>query len=378
VHIYLDFAFAAFAQAQEAAELEKIVVTATRTPEVLRNVSSSVSIIEKDEIKNSTARTVDDLLIRKEGITLRKAGISHTDNKITLRGLGNVLILIDGLPANDAVGGQQLDNLPLESVKRIEIVRGAASAVYGSEAMGGVVNIITKKPEKRLQGYIDGGGGNLDTYQAGGELSGSYKDLGFLFTAKREETGGYIPLRPEKRKSGISYEDIDVHTLEQFGKLNYKITADSDINFQLLRTYNHVDNNTGTKNLMSDRDRDRVQGSYNLRIGEIDSSLKCFYQKDNFTYNSLKSKTNIPESEMDSDRDLWGISLQASRDITDFWKLTAGVDYKNAELDTAYEYYFETRDRRTEGKQDYWGPFLQNRFSFLDQRLNLHLGSQIR
>jgi len=148
VHIYLDFAFAAFAQAQEAAELEKIVVTATRTPEVLRNVSSSVSIIEKDEIKNSTARTVDDLLIRKEGITLRKAGISHTDNKITLRGLGNVLILIDGLPANDAVGGQQLDNLPLESVKRIEIVRGAASAVYGSEAMGGVVNIITKNQKR--------------------------------------------------------------------------------------------------------------------------------------------------------------------------------------------------------------------------------------
>ena len=372
--LVLAMVFTSPAHAQEVVELEKTVVTATRTPEVLRNVSSSVSIITRDEIENSTARTVDDLLIKKAGINIRKAGVSHTDNKITLRGLGKVLILIDGLQANDAIAGQQLDNLPLESVERIEIVRGAASAVYGSEAMGGVVNIITKKPEKKLQGYIDGGGGNLDTYRAGGQLSGSYKDLGLLFTTKREETGGYIPTRHKYRKHGVSYKDQDVHTLEQFGKLNYEITADSDINLQYLRTYNHVDNSTGKKNQMNDRDRDRVQGSYNLRIGEIDSSLKGFYQKDNFTYNSLEYMTNIPKYKMDSDRDLWGVSLQASRDITDFWRLTAGVDYKNAELDTGYDYYFETRDKLCEGKQDYWGPFLQNRFSFLDKRLILHLG----
>jgi Outer membrane cobalamin receptor protein len=229
-------------------EIEKIVVTATRTPEVLRNVPSSVSVITRNEIDRSTARTVDDLLRTKAGINVRKAGVSHTDNKITLRGLGKVLILIDGLQANDALGGQQLDNLPLESVERIEIVRGAASAVYGSEAMGGVVNIITKKPEKKLQGYIDGGGGNLDTYQVGGQLSGSYKDLGLLFTAKREETGGYIPIRNKYRKPGVSYKDQDVHTLELFSKLNYEITADSDLNLQFLRNYNHVDNTVGKKN----------------------------------------------------------------------------------------------------------------------------------
>jgi vitamin B12 transporter len=131
-----------------AAPLEPIVITASRTPEVADASLASVSVIGRDRIEQAQSRSVPDLLRGLPGVALRSNGGPGHNTNLYLRGTNpdHVLLLIDGLKLGSASSGfLPWQALPLEQVDRVEVVRGPRSSLYGSEAIGGVVQLFTRR-----------------------------------------------------------------------------------------------------------------------------------------------------------------------------------------------------------------------------------------
>jgi len=141
---------AALAQVEDVTELEPVVVTATRTPETAEETLSSVTVVEREEIDRRQSRTMTDVLRGLPGVTITNSGdIGHTTN-VYLRGTrpDHVLLLVDGIKLGTATSGFiPWPSIPLGQVGRVEVVRGPASSLYGSEAIGGVVQVFTRQAE---------------------------------------------------------------------------------------------------------------------------------------------------------------------------------------------------------------------------------------
>jgi len=180
---------------ERSASLEEIVVTATKVEEPKKDVPASVQIITQEDIKNSTAKDAGDLI--------SEASIGHVHKypgaltaRIELRGLttdlfsdlkSRVLVLINGHRA----GTVNLAKIPAEDIERIEIVKGPASVLYGSSAMGGVINIITKEGKEGFHGSVGGEIGSWKYWKGFAELSGKKGLFDFYLTASRSASDDY-------------------------------------------------------------------------------------------------------------------------------------------------------------------------------------------
>lgn len=145
--------------ADNAVEADAVVVTATRFSEIDTRVSANVSVITRQDIRNLPAQTLPDVLATRAGIDVRQLGGSMgKDATVDMRGFGstatsNTLILVDGLRVNPVdLGSIIWSSIPLESVERIEIIRGSGTVLYGDGATGGVINIITNKSGNPVAG----------------------------------------------------------------------------------------------------------------------------------------------------------------------------------------------------------------------------------
>jgi vitamin B12 transporter len=146
------------------------VVTATRTPEDPRTLGSSTTIVTAEELEDLRVDTVLQALRQAAGIDVVQQGGPGRTTSVFIRGHNSqhTLVLIDGVRLNNnAGGGFDFANLPVSNIERIEIVRGAQSALYGSEAIGGVINIITKRGGDGLHGSVEGAMGTKG-YRSGG------------------------------------------------------------------------------------------------------------------------------------------------------------------------------------------------------------------
>ncbi|MDG2335049.1 MAG: TonB-dependent receptor [Myxococcota bacterium] len=177
--------------------LEEIVVTATRYPKQLDSIPAYVSVITADEISNSMARTIPDLLRTEVGLHVTDITGNRASYTVDIRGFGetaalNTLVLVDGRRINSAdLSGTDWTTIPLDRVDRIEVVRGARSSViYGDNASGGVINILTRQGQEFQAGLaVDVGSyGTLDT---AGYVRGSEGDLTYAFSGSRQHSEGY-------------------------------------------------------------------------------------------------------------------------------------------------------------------------------------------
>ena len=160
---------------EEENETEQVVVIATKTPNKLDDVGSSVTLIDQEAIRNSQKVSVYGLLRQVPGVSLSRNGGIGTVSTLRIRGAesGQTLVLIDGVKVNDLSspsGAFNFANLTTANIERIEILRGPESTLYGSDAIGGVINIITKKADQPFSasGYLEGGsfgtaGGGVET-----------------------------------------------------------------------------------------------------------------------------------------------------------------------------------------------------------------------
>jgi len=154
---------AVVAGAQEPAELDPVVVSASRVPLTLSEVPGSVTVIEREEIERRQVVHVADLLRSVAGVSVSRSGTAGSQTQVRVRGSesNHVLVLIDGVEANDPASGDEFrwEQLTTFDVERIEIVRGPQSALWGSDALAGVVNIITRRNVSgpAASGFVEGG-----------------------------------------------------------------------------------------------------------------------------------------------------------------------------------------------------------------------------
>ena len=177
-----------------AEEQPPIIVTATRTAQTADDSLASVSIITRKDLETSQAQTIEDVLRSVMGIHISRTGGIGKSSSVYLRGAesDHTLVLVDGIRASSATtGGYAWNSLSPEQIERIEIVRGPRASLYGSDAIGGVIQIFTRK-NKRSQVQL--GYGSNDTSKTSISLAGG-DNWKYSFNTGQFKSGG-IPIRP--------------------------------------------------------------------------------------------------------------------------------------------------------------------------------------
>lgn len=366
------------AQERREVELEEVVVTATRIEQAIRNVPGFVSVITEEEIKTSTASTIDELLRKETGIDIvRPYGLSSKTQSVSLRGIfgdrsSRTLILLDGVPLNDLYSGAvDWNTIPLEIVERVEILRGANSALYGSNALGGVINIITKKPEEKFRIGIDGGYGNMNTWRLGANLTGSLNHFGYLLSTGYSHTDGYKSTPREERKPGFTYTKREMDKENFLAKFSFD---QSPYRIDLKFNHYHGDANYGMKNYDGETNNDRISLHFNYK-GEKMEWLSHFYLDDMKDFYTSTKIGDIIEYENEGDKNLFGFSVQNNFRLSKWWNIVSGVEFKQGAIESTDDYRTEIRRRKAEGKQRFASLFFQNEFPLLE-RLTIYLGGR--
>ncbi len=181
-------------QAQNVLTVSPIVVTATRMPETADAALVPVTVITRAEIKRSQATSLSQLLAGLPGVQISSNGAFGKTTGLSLRGTNSnqVLVLIDGVRVGSATTGEASWSLiPLAQIERIEIVRGPLSSLYGSDAVGGVIQIFTRHPTRKTRVSAEAGGGTYGTGEASAGVSGMAGKTGYSVAVSRFQTDGY-------------------------------------------------------------------------------------------------------------------------------------------------------------------------------------------
>jgi len=174
----------------------QIVVTATRSPLEIARSGSSVSVIRAEEIQEKGARSIAEVFRALPGVDVSESGGVGAVTNITIRGSnpGQTLILVDGIRVGDstAIGGEfDFGAFGATDIERIEVLRGPQSALYGSDAMGGVINIITRKGAGAPRASIAAEGGSYGSKGIRASLSGSTETVNYAFSLNGLDTAGF-------------------------------------------------------------------------------------------------------------------------------------------------------------------------------------------
>lgn len=170
---------------------ETIVITATKTPLPISDVLASIDVIDRQAIEDSVARDVPALLKSLAGIDIVHRGGQGQSSSVFIRGAASShsLVLVDGVRVGSAsTGAKSLASVPLNSIERIEVIKGSRAAWYGSDALAGVINIITRNSEQSTLA-VTSGSNNYRNAQA--TLSTRTDNLAVSFNAGYEKTDGF-------------------------------------------------------------------------------------------------------------------------------------------------------------------------------------------
>ncbi|NOR49954.1 MAG: TonB-dependent receptor, partial [Desulfuromonadales bacterium] len=316
----------AFAAGDElpAAVMDEVVVTATRMAEPLSKASASVAVVTAEEIAARGATRLDEVLQDVVGLHVVSSGPAGSLSSASIRGseAAQVLVLIDGVRLNSPQYGQfDLNQLPvaLNEIERIEVLRGAASALYGSNAMGGVINIITRSPEETPSTQIGWTEGERNTRIISGSTSRQVGDFRYRLGAEYQESNGY-------RKNS----DYDQYTVN--GLFGYSPAEDVDIE---LSAY-HLDyesNIPGSEVWPSpnaEQKDKRTVASVKLEapVGPVKIMARGIYEHHRNDYEN-------PDFFVDETHkiDTYGAELQVEKKY-DNHTVLLGADYYNDELDS--------------------------------------------
>ena len=187
------------AQAQTTTQLKETVVTATRSESRADAVISDVTVITREDIERGTGRTVAELVARVSGVQMTANGGLGKSSSIFIRGTESrhVLLLIDGVRYGSATVGQaNFDNFPIDSIERIEVLKGPASALYGSDAVGGVIQIFTRKGTPGLHPYASVTVGTADRGEVSVGLSGGTADVSYGIGVQSLREKGFSATNP--------------------------------------------------------------------------------------------------------------------------------------------------------------------------------------
>ena len=355
-----------WAAEQEQAEkpAQEIVITANRLKNQKVDTPADVTVITSQQISDRGYRTVTDALEDVPGARVLDASGPAFERRVILNGDDRVVVMVDGRRINYSMGSTNgkstfdANTLPgVSMIERIEVVKGGASTLYGADAVGGVINIITKTPEETT-GTVHVGYGSWGT-----------QDLGLSFGGKQDKTGFQVGINRNKA-SYLKYKDTNGDTKRWDGQSNY--TQDS-ISLKLTQDF------TKSDGLTVNYDYSNLDGNFRSGLYTYDSYSKAYYP--NTDQRHATKKTNNVGLRYDWNRNArnsgyfqtyrnyysyfnqgsmdetdWGIEGQQNFVLSDTNTLVAGLEYRNAKVDHVGSY--------TDGKYNNKAVFLQDQWKF--------------
>ena len=193
-------------------KLDDVVVSATKTEINPKETGASITVLKEDDLENRGDRSVIESLRAVPGLTVYRQGAPGGVATLFIRGADskNMMIMIDGVEVNDPSSiDRSFDfaNLTIDNIERIEVIRGAQSTLYGSDATGGIINIITKKGKGRPSLTLRGEAGSFNTFRESLTVNGGSDDAHYSFGIARVDTDGFSTAAREPGTSGHMDED---------------------------------------------------------------------------------------------------------------------------------------------------------------------------
>ena len=314
----LFFAHALFAQ-EGPVTVAPELVTGSRLAESLDEVPQATYVITADEIERSGAKILSEVLDKIPGISSLRKNSWAQDDSLKMRGVATeILVLVDGVPYYNANYGADMFNvdlrsIPLESVERIEVVKGAGSALYGSMAAAGVINIITKTPDKYKTSIIaEGGSNDWRRYSASAGIKGEIFDIGIRYNHREE---GEVPIRYDsysnKILKALDYEEDSASI--NLSKGNWRFGAD----------FGSYDSKWDAGNPMIDKQEDDYKRFY-LKYGDLKNEVIAYAHLIDKKYKGSYESNNY-------DEDIWGLEFTQRTSMGDI-PLAWGVAYRFEDL----------------------------------------------
>jgi len=236
----ISLAFSTPTFAAENINLDNVIVTASRTPQTRESAIADVTVIDAEEIQRSGQSTLVELLAHQAGIEISNSGGSGAASGIFIRGTNtsHVLVLIDGMRLNSAtLGITAFENLPIGQIDKIEILRGPASTLYGQDAIGGIIQIFTKKGEGTLKFNANLGYGAYNTKRADAGVSGGTSNTHFAFNVSSLDTDSFSAINTKNK----DYNDKDAYRNLAFsGNVSHQIEVGHEIGLQFLHSDGRV------------------------------------------------------------------------------------------------------------------------------------------
>ncbi|MFA5271404.1 MAG: TonB-dependent receptor [Candidatus Omnitrophota bacterium] len=319
--------FSGLGYAKEKIELGTLVVTPSRIEEDAEDAYRTVDVITSEDMEASGAQDVSEAIFDLPSVNISDYGGAGSLKTIRMRGAvpSQVLILMDGKPINSPRDGEtDLSTIPLDNVERIEVMPGAASSLYGAQAMGGTVNIITKSPpQSGHKTELTTRFGSFKTFTESLSHGARIGKFGYIVSGGYESSDGF------RANSSLNTKDFNA----KFDyKLNESNTLGANCGFYKSRS--------GTPGPINAPDNDDIQMQLKNYIdvswdSKLDEKSGLFgrlynnYDRLEFMENTAGSMFDIPFSKSVHTTKVEGTNLRFNRQLTDFYQLVAGYDYVN-------------------------------------------------
>lgn len=274
---------AASAEEIPAYRLDDVVVTATRIAQPLSASLGDITVVTAEEVRQAGQSSLAELLQTQPGVEISSNGGPGTTTSVYLRGAnaGHTLVLVDGMRLGSATtGATALENIPLDQVERIEILRGPASHLYGSDAVGGVIQIFTKSGQGTPRANFSAGLGSFNTRKLSGGYGGEIENTRFSLQAGQTESDGISAYANGNPDYGNRNRDRDSYRNTSLAlKVAQTLAAGQEIgiNSFVSSGRSHYDGNPSTTDYFSDQtlstfdvySKNRVNGSWHslVRVG---------------------------------------------------------------------------------------------------------------
>lgn len=229
---------------------EEVTVTATRGNALVSEVPASVDIIDASVIEMQKPQNLAEVMHNVGGVNIKDYGGISGIKSVSVRGssAGQVLVMVDGQRLNDAASGQvDFSRISVEGVEKIEVVRGGGSALYGADAMGGVINIITRKESarNRISSSIDLMTGSFSTASAKVDLRQSGEQYAASVIYKALQTEGNFPYQDPNLDILVKKKNNDFTAYDLFTNFQYTL-GDKPLAHTINVSYNYYTNNKGS------------------------------------------------------------------------------------------------------------------------------------
>lgn len=334
-------------------ELNRVIVTATKYPRKQSETGKVVTVITRSQLERSSGKTLGEVLNSVVGTTIIGANNNPgTNQTVSIRGssAGNVLILVDGVPANDPstiTNYFDLNFFAIDQVERIEILKGGQSTLYGSDAVAGVINIITRKNNKKAFGANTGlAGGSYQTFKEYTGFYGNTKKIGWSAQYTHLASDGFSAAYDSTGKKNFDKDGFNQHAVNT--GLNFKLSRKVQARF--FGNYSYYRTDLDAAAYTDEKDFDVKNDNIQTGLGLVYTHLKGALQF-NYVFNYVN-------------RDYWDDSIFKSSPYVDYSKsqyigrthfveLFSNWALDNVDLLTGVDY------RLNNTNQDYFssGPF---------------------